>query len=188
MHTLNTAGQALLTRLIAGEQIPVVPLVFFDTPVPQYWALCAIPLVWNSQTWAPLEMGLTEVEVQASTLSGVTFSLPAVTEAELAFAFTDLDGTTARIYHALVDPDTGVVADALQPWAGALDIPGWEDGEKAVVLITGTHRGQLALQPKPSRYTNDEQQRLYPGDTSLNFDPATDAAPLVWPAASYFRQ
>jgi hypothetical protein len=43
------------------------------------------------------------------------------------------------------------------------------------------------MRPKPSRYTNDEQQRMFSGDTSLDRDPATDAAPVTWPAASYFR-
>jgi hypothetical protein len=55
------------------------------------------------------------------------------------------------------------------------------------VNFTAEHRQELAAQSKPSRYTNDEQQRLFPGDTALDFDPATDAAPLVWPAASYFK-
>ena len=45
-----------------------------------------------------------------------------------------------------------------------------------------------ALRAKPSRYTNDEQQRRYTGDTSLDIDPATDAAPVAWPAASFFKQ
>jgi hypothetical protein len=45
----------------------------------------------------------------------------------------------------------------------------------------------VALRPRVTRYTNNEQQRLYPGDTSLDVDPLTDAASLVWPAASYFK-
>ena len=64
---------------------------------------------------------------------------------------------------------------------------GWQDGLSALVHFTAEHRASLALRQRVSRYTNDEQSRLSSGDTSLNVDPLTDAAPLVWPNASYFR-
>ena len=75
----------------------------------------------------------------------------------------------------------------MQVWAGELDMPGWQGGPEALVHFSAESRASIALRQRPSRYTHDEQQRLYAGDTSLNFDPATDAAPVVWPAASYFR-
>ena len=87
-----------------------------------------------------------------------------------------------------MDPDTAVVADAPFAWAGVLEVPAIEDGPTATIAVTAEHRGAVAVRVKPSRYTSDEQQRLYSGDTSLNFDPATDAAPLAWPAASYFKK
>jgi hypothetical protein len=189
MRTLNTAGAALLARLQAGEQIPVVNLVQVDLSTVQYYACCGIPLIWNSQTWAPADIAIAAVEDAVTDLTNVTMTLPGVTSAQIALAFdSSIDGAPVHIYTAFVDPDTGVVGDAMLIWSGELDLPGWQDGHEANVIFTAEHRGTIALAARPSRYTNDEQQRLYPGDTSLDFDPATDATPIVWPAASFFKQ
>ena len=120
--------------------------------------------------------------------SGLRFTLPAVTESQIALAVTDdIEGSDVNVYMAFVDPATGAVADAILVWAGELDMPGWEDGPEALAHFTAEHRGTIAMRSRPQRYTNGEQQRLYPGDTSLAFDPATDGAPVVWPANSYFK-
>ena len=188
MKTLTLAGQALLDRAIAGEAIPMVQLIEAQLEVPQFWAVCGIPLVWNAQTWAPLDVAVGEVAEEASGFNGVTFTLPGVTPSQIALAFDDVDEAAIRLYVALVDPDTGVVADAFRVWSGALEMPTWQGGAESAVVYTAEHRGMLSLRIRPTRYTNDEQQRLFPGDTCFDYDPATDAEPLVWPSASFFKQ
>lgn len=188
MRTFNTAGQALLDRAIAGEAIPFVPLLEIGFEVTQRFALCGLPLVWGGYTWEPLDISVGEVDDSATQRNGLQFSFPGVSSSQLALALgEDVEGADCRLYVALVDPDTGAVGDAVPAWSGALDVPGWQEGAQALVNFTAEHRQELAARPKPSRYTNDEQQRLFPGDTALDFDPATDAAPVVWPAASYFK-
>lgn len=189
MRALNTAGQALMARALAGEQIPVVQLVELELDVVWRLTSAGIPLEWAGQTWQPVGGTVTGVEDDVGEFLGITLTLPAVTPEQLAVALVeDVEGRTVRIYDAWVDPDTGAVADAALAWSGALEIPAIEDGPTATLAISAEHRGAIALRPKPSRYTDSEQRRLYPGDTSLNFDPATDAKPLAWPAASFFRQ
>ena len=187
MITLNTAGQALRARMIAGEKIPQIPLVYFGLPVPQRWAICSVPLVWGGHTWQPLDIAVAGVADDATQTGGIQFSLPAVSPAELALAAQDVEDSPVTVHLAYVDPDTGVVADAVQRWAGQLDQPGWQDGKVAVAQFAARHLAQLALAQRPSRYTNDEQRRLYAGDTSLDVDPLTDAPELPWPNASFFR-
>lgn len=188
MRALNTAAAALQARALAGEPIPVVPLVHFATTVPQRWALCGLPLVWGGYTWEPVEIAMSEIADEATQLAGLRFSLPAATDLQLALAVAgNVTGAAAVVRLAWVDPNTGEVADALQVWAGELDVAGWQDGPQAVANFTAEHRGTIALRQRASRYTNDEQQRLYPGDTSLDVDPLTDAKPLAWPAASFFK-
>lgn len=188
MRSVNAAAQALRTRARNGEQIPVVPLVYFGLAVPQRWAICGVPLVWGGHTWAPLDIAASEVADDALQPAGLKFTLPAVSDSQIALAIAgDVDGKPVTVHLAWVDPDTGHVADALQVWAGELDVAGWQDGAQALAHLTAEHRAALAMRQRASRYTNDEQQRLHPGDTALNVDPMTDAAPLVWPAAAYFR-
>lgn len=188
MRAINPAAHALRARALAGEQIPVVPLVHFALQVPQRWAVCGIPLQWAGETWQPLDIAISDIADDASDPGGLRFTFPAVTESQLSLALAgDVDGKRVTVHLAWVDPSTGTVADAMQVWAGELDVSGWQDGQQALAHFTGEHRASLAMRTRPSRYTNDEQQRLHPGDTALNVDPLTDAAALVWPAASYFR-
>lgn len=189
MRALNATAQALLARLIAGEKIPVVDLLYMGLPIPQRWALCGIPLEWGGYTWQPRDIVVSEVADDTGAISNLRITLPGVTSAERSLAIgSDVEGSDVQLYKAFVDPDTGAVGDAMLVWAGELDIPGWQYGKESTVEFTAEHRATIALRPRPSRYTNDEQQRLFPGDTSLNVDPATDGASIVWPAASYFKQ
>lgn len=189
MRSLNTAALALLGRIQAGEQIPLVQLIEIELDVTLYLTTAGLPLVWAGQTWQAIGLAVGPVENEVGEFQSLVFTLPAVSPEQLAIALQeDVEGRTVRIYDALVDPATGVVAMAVPAWTGALDVPSVQDGPVASMSINAEHRGSLALRPRPVRYTNDEQQRLYPGDTCLAFDPATDAAPMVWPAASYFKQ
>lgn len=190
MRTLNTAGQALLARMLAGELVPVVQLVQVLTSPVLYLCAAGRRVEWSFQVWQPVDLEIAPISHSASgEIEQLTFSLPAVTSDQLALALTEpVDGVTVRVYDALIDPDTGAVADAVLAWSGTLNVPGLSEGPSATVAWTAEHRGVQALRRKPSRYTDDEQRRLYPGDTALNFDPATDAAALAWPAASYFKK
>jgi hypothetical protein len=189
MRTLTVAGQALLDRALAGEQMAMVQLVQVDLATTLYLTTAGHAIAWGGNTWSPAGLGpIAAIEDSATEMPGLQFTLPGINEAQLAVALEPgTEGASVRVYDALLDPDTSVCADAVLAWAGTLNVPTLQDGPQADLTITAEHRGLLALRPKPSRYTNDEQQRLHPGDTSLDFDPATDAAPLVWPAASFFR-
>lgn len=190
MRTLNTAALALLARIQSGEQIPVVQLVELQFPTTLRYTTAGHHISWGGHTWTTAGMGgIDAVEDEQGQVQALQFSLPGVTPEQIAIALgDDVDGTTVHVYDALIDPADGTVADAVLAWAGTLNVPGLDDGATATVVVTAEHRGLHALRPKPSRYTNDEQQRLYPGDTSLDIDPATDAGPVAWPAASFLRQ
>lgn len=188
MRTLNTAGQALQARRLAGENIPVVPLLYIGFAVAQRWALCGLQkLVWGGHDWVGRDVLLSNLQTEVGELSGIQITLAGVTDPERALAFADVEGAPVEIYRAWVDPADGSVADALLWWSGEIDVPGWQAGRESLLHFTAESRASISLRPSPSRYTNDEQRRLYSGDTSLDFDPATDAAAVVWPAASYFR-
>ena len=186
---MNAAALALLARIQAGEKIPVVRLVELMFAVPERYCTAGAPVVWASSTWLPLGLAIEAVEDTAGEMPALTLTVPAVSSAQISLALTQpVAGTAVRIYEALVDPATGAVADAMLSWSGELGVPGVEDGPRAAITVLAEHRGTVATRNRPSRYTDDEQQRLYPGDTCLKFDPALDAAPLAWPAASFFRR
>jgi hypothetical protein len=190
MRAVNPAGQALLARLAAGEQIPMPTLVELQFATVQRITTAGYRLQWPAgQWWEPQGLQVGAVDDSATEFTNLALGLPGVTEAQIALVLADdVSGTRARVWVALVDPDDGQVADALLVWTGELDVPTLEDGAEAAITITAEHRGAIAVRPKPARYTHDEQLRRFPGDFSLDQDPATDAAADVWPAASYFRK
>lgn len=188
MRTVNPTAAALRARRLAGEKIPQIPLVYVGIDAaPQRWAICSVPLVWGGYTWEPLDIAIGSLTDAVQQAGDVKLTLPAVTPAQLALAAQDLEGSPVTVSAADVDPDTAAVADAVQLWAGELDQTGWQDGPQAVAHFGAESAESVALRDRVSRYTNDEQQRLFPGDTSLDVDPLTDAAPQVWPAASFGR-
>lgn len=189
MRTLNAGALALLARIEAGERIAMVQLVQLTADETLYLTTAGSDIVWGGQTWLRASVVVEPIDDTRGELAGLTLSLPAVDSAQIALALTAaVEGGAVAVYDALVDPDTGAVADAVLAWSGTLNVPSFEDGPDATISITAEHRGVSALRSKPSRYTDDEQRRLYPGDTSLDFDPATDSGPLAWPAASYFKR
>lgn len=189
MRTVNAAALALLARIEAGETIPAVQLLKIAFSPTEYYNTSGIDVEWGGQTWNSLGVSISVVDSQVGDLPNLTLSVSGVPSSALALALLDqIDGLSCTIYDALVDPDTGEVADAISAWTGTLNTMQIEDGAQAVIQITAEHRGVAAFRPKPIRYTDDAQREVYPGDTSLAFDPATDAPPLVWPAASFFRK
>jgi hypothetical protein len=190
MRALSVAGLALYNRMLAGEQVPVVQLVRIQfTVATVYLTTAGHAIEWDSQTWNPAGLGvISPVEDSADEMPALQFTLPGLNEAQIAVALEPgTEGAGVRVYDALIDPDDGTCADAVLAWSGTLNVPTLIDGPQADMTVTAEHRGLLALRGKPSRYTDDEQRRLYAGDTSLDFDPETDAKPLAWPAASFFK-
>lgn len=190
MRTINPTATALLAGIAAGQQVPLVQLVRLDLDESIYLTTAGHAIEWGGHTWASGGLGTIEpIEDAEGEVTALQFSLPGVSAEQIAIALTAaVEGKVVQVFDVLVDPATGVVADAVLAWSGTFNVPGLDDGTTATVVVTAEHRGLAALRPKPSRYTHDEQQRRYPGDTSLDIDPATDAGPVVWPAASFFRQ
>lgn len=190
MRTINGTAQALLDRIAAGEQIPIVQLVEMLFVSPLRFTTAGHSITWDGDTYTSAGLGtIDSIEDSSGDVQALQFTLPGITPEQIALALTEtVDGTTVHVYDAIIDPADGTVADAILAWSGTLNVPSIEDGATAAVVVTAEHRGMLALRPKPSRYTDDEQKRLYPGDTSLDIDPETDAGPVAWPAASFFKQ
>lgn len=191
MRTPNAAALALLDRIATGERVGWVQLVRMDmTPTPLLVTTAGRDITWGADTYIRGGLGSVEpIDDTGGELQGLSLTLPGVLPEHLAFVLNaQIEGVRVRVWDALVDPDTGAVADASLAWSGTLNVPGISDGPTAVVNVTAEHRGMLALRPKPRRYADAEQRRRYPLDTSLDFDPATDAAPLAWPKASFFKQ
>jgi hypothetical protein len=63
------------------------------------------------------------------------------------------------------------------------------EAEKAsLIQVTAEHIGIDLLRPSGLLYSNQDQQRLYPGDKSWEFVIDQSEQTIVFPAASYFNK
>lgn len=196
MRTLNANGAALHARILAGDggatRIVLLHIAFATA---QRWAITGTTVSWDSQTWTARDVLLSNIQSEQGDFSHIQITLPGVSDSERAIAFEDSEGLACNVYLAWFDKDgattgtPGSVGDALLVWSGELDQPGWQTGlgETNAIHFTAESRAAIAMRQRVSRYTNDEQQRLYSGDTSLDFDPRTDGGPKPWPNADFYR-
>lgn len=119
------------------------------------------------------------------------FTLSGVQSSYLALALgSDIKNVAATVSVCVLSAsDRKTIVDVLQVWSGKLDqMPIRMAGDTCSISVTAEHAGTAYARPKPLRYTDDDQQRLYPGDTCCRFVVSQSQKQDVWPAASYFRQ
>ena len=127
--------------------------------------------------------GMGEFAPLKFTLSGVPSDVLAIALAE------PVRNKACSLWLAVLDPDTHAVLDAPLIWTGTLDTMSvQQEGATSVVSVTAEHAGAGYARVKPLRYTDADQQRLYPGDTSLRFVVSQSQHQDVWPAASYWKK
>lgn len=190
MRTPSTGAQDLLNRIAAGEQIAWVQLIEMQLSETLRFTTAGRDVEWGGYTWLRNTVAQIEpIEDSSGELLGLRFTQSGVRSSDIAIALVEpVEGKVIRVWDAVITPGGGDVAYAELVWAGTLNVPEFSDGPTAVISCTAEHRGVLAVRPKPRLYSGEEQLRRYPGDTSLNIDPAIDAGPVVWPKASWGRQ
>lgn len=100
-----------------------------------------------------------------------------------------VQGRTVSLYVAIFDPATHQVLDASLEWQGVIDTMSiTEDGSTATVAVSAESAGLDLLRAVPTRYTDVDQQRLFPGDRFFEFVTNQAEKSIVWPSAEFFRQ
>lgn len=125
------------------------------------------------------------VEELETIARGVKLTLAANDPAILApFNGEVYQGRSAIVYVCMVDVSTNQVVDTPQIlWEGDMDVLTYvaEDGTARLEL---TCEDELARQLIVARYTNEEQQRAWPGDRFLERTPKRQGYVTQWGAAT----
>lgn len=189
MRTLSSPGLAALQAI----STPIVLFVEMQLASPLYLNISSWDIDWAGKTWLGTKnFGSIEPITQTTTdTPGLRFQLSGVPNDLIAIALAEppVQGKACNIYVGIMDPDSYVLLDITLEWAGRLDtMTVREDGAGAVIQVTAEHVGIDLLRAAPTRYTDADQQRLYPGDKGLEFVTDSAAQEIVWPASSFFRQ
>lgn len=183
MRSLSTSTERLAMAL-AVEMLLSSPVRLNSTPNTRDW---------NGGTWLGAgSLGSVE-EIKATSAqerSAVRFALSAVPSANIALALTEpVRGKACSVWLWLCDCDTWAITDAIHLWAGQLDPMAVNFGvQTSVISVTAESILAVFAREKQLKYSDQDQQRLFPGDTSGRFLASQASHQDVWPAASFFRQ
>jgi len=150
------------------------------------------PLTWAGNTYLGAgELGQVDAtDESVEQPRPLRFSLNGLPSTSISLALSEpVQGRTVSLYVAIFDPATHQVLDASLEWQGLIDTMSTsEDGETGTVFVNAESAGLDLLRAVPVRYTDTDQQRLYPGDRFFEY--VTDQAEktIVWPAASFGRR
>lgn len=178
---------AILAAFAAGELRPVffVQVQFISGTVYLWTGLQ--PITWNGQTWSAVGMAGTisaietghDVEARGITLtlSGLDTSLLPDVQSEIQL------GLPAMVYVGALNGST-LIASPVLAFGGRVDQPmSTIDGAKADLAINCESRLVDMNVAIDRRYTNDDQQRDWPGDLGLSFVPGVQEMTLYWGSA-----
>lgn len=131
-------------------------------------------LVWNGLTFSGLGelLKLSSIEETAGVESkGVTLTLSGLPVGSIATIEHEAwQNRTARIWLATFESDGATLAaEPVLLFRGRMDTLAHEEGSTATYLLTMESRLVDLERPRIRRYTNADQQQMYPGDRGFEF-------------------
>ena len=142
-------------------------------------------IVWDGKTWVGSTGLLFSVsgiqdsaDIQAN---GVSVTINGIPSNLISLALGECkQGASGKVYIGFLE-DFVVVSTPVLLFEGKLDVPAiQEDGESSTITISYESRLIQLQRPKETRYTNEEQQRLFAGDLGCEFVPAMKEITLTW--------
>ena len=117
-------------------------------------------------------------ELQAISLAfGVTGVSPEFIATALGEQYR---GRSAIVYVAFLDESGILVDEPVKLWAGRMDTMPIQLGQVGTVKIKAENKLADWERARVQRYTNEEQQRLFPSDKGLEFVSQTTEKQLIW--------
>lgn len=175
-----------------GVRLALVQLVEMDFASGMLYASTApIDIAWNGNTYlGGRQISVDAIADQGGEVRGLRFSLSGVPSELLSLALAEpLQGRSVVLRLALMNPDTHAIGHVMPLWRGSMDqMPIRHGGEFSTITVTAEHRGIAFARPKPLRYTDADQRRLFGGDRCLEYLVSQAQHPDVWPSAEFFKQ
>jgi hypothetical protein len=192
----SLSPQAL--ALINGGACKMVSLAEMQTDVPAYLNSSPITIEWNSQTWlgAGVLGTIEPIKDTAVELTGARFQLSGIPVERLSDALQEeTRGKLVYVYIMILDNDTEAVVWVEQLWSGSISkmqivqTPPQDGNQGSIVIgVDAAHAGAQMLRSRPLRFTEEDTQKISPGDTSGRFALQQAQENLVWPSAAYFKK
>lgn len=188
MSAERTLTPTLIARIQQGIVRPVL-FVFADFPsgAQRLWTGIG-NITWSGHTWEGVGGAIgfeTVSETMDTAAKGISAKLNGLDPDMVSRLVNDAyQGRDAIIYLAFWNDDETSLEAMPEPlWQGSLDTDEVEDdGKTASITIAAEHRLVDILRKREFRYTDRDQQLLYPGqgDTGLNKIEAIQDLQIPW--------
>jgi hypothetical protein len=177
-----TAGQ--LAAITSSNIQPALFVLATFTSGPVYMWSGMGPIVWGGNTWQGLgTLGSVSTVEESATIEakGITLTLSGLDTTQLTGITDEFQvGLPAIVYLGLFS--NGVLIDTpIIAWAGRMDQPTLDvDGSTASITIACENRLVEMNTAVDRRYTNEDQQLDYPGDTGMSFVNSIQDVTIFW--------
>lgn len=178
----------------AAIQEPLVrPILLFDgafkTGSLRLWTGIG-PLDWAGDTYTGagdlLSIGASE-ETDEVKAAGLEVRLAGVKPGSIAHALAEVErNRRGAIYFGLLDELGAIIPDPWPWFRGLLDSCAIDDGEETATIVLSYEHELIDLErPRDSRWTHEEQQRLFPNDTGLRYIKELQDKVLRWGSGAW---
>jgi hypothetical protein len=133
-------------------------------------------------------LGLERITETATQTEGLKITLVGSTAANVALALGEkVQGRLAIVRLAMIDSGGALVVDE-NVWTGLMDVFTLQDDpDNCVAVITAEHMLAVWDRARTIRYTDAQQQILFPGDLGLQYVEEMADANIVWPSLEFFK-
>jgi hypothetical protein len=143
------------------------------------------PIVWGGHTWTGLgSLGSVSTIDESATVEakGITLTLSGIDSALLTDILDEFQvGLPVVVSLGLFDAVGALIADPVASFVGEMDQPTLDvTGTSATIAINCESRLLELNVAVDRRYTNEDQQRDYPGDRGFEFVNSIQEAQIYW--------
>lgn len=170
-------------RTVAAE------LVFDLAPVRITGAPYAISIAGNEFVGVGL-LGKISTAEEAADLQSyrMTLQLSGIPRDAIALALTEpYQGRRATVWDVPMTAAFVPVADPVIIFRGRMDVMQIEIGDTASVTLSLLNRLGDWDRARMLRYSDEEQQRVHPGDFGLQYAAAMENKEIIWPSRAWFK-
>jgi hypothetical protein len=174
-----------ITQLTASRCFPIVFCELkFSSGTSRLWSGIG-DLSWDGHTWSGTgRLASVSAMPEGSDVAaeGLTLTLDGIPTTYVQQVLTECrQGYPVKIWLGFMDTSGSIVADPYQSFSGRMDVPTInESAETCSVSLTVESRLIDLQRPRERRYTHEDQQLDYPGDTGFENVAALQNLNIVW--------
>ncbi len=185
-RSINGAVQALF-----GSPFAAAVFVEMQLDTPLYFSNAAMDINYGGKSWIGVQqLAVEDVSEGAQQAEQLKLTLPAVPNTYLGLALgTNIRGKRIYLSLGIMRSDDLAILQMVPLWSGQLDqMPVSYGPDDASISVTAEHSAVAYARPKPYRYTDAEQRRIFGGDRCLEYLVNQAQTEDIWPSKEFFKK